>query len=59
MKRLTDPTFRYIPAGKTDIRRTIRRERQRLAELAAKIEVEEVPTVEVKPLDYEDFDTRR
>jgi hypothetical protein len=59
MKRITDPDFKYIPACKTNIRLAFDRERQRLAELAAKIEVEEVPTVEVKPLDYEDFEARR
>ena len=36
LKRITDPSFRYIPAARTDIRRTFKRERDRLKESAAK-----------------------
>lgn len=28
--RILDPTFRYVPAAKTNVRRTIQRERARL-----------------------------
>ena len=33
MKRITDPTFKYVPASKTDVGATIRREIKRLAKL--------------------------
>lgn len=33
MKRITDPTFKYVPAAATDIRATFRREQRRLARL--------------------------
>jgi hypothetical protein len=33
MRRITDPQFKYVPAAKTDIRLTIRREQKRLAKL--------------------------
>jgi hypothetical protein len=32
MKRLLDPTFKYVPSAQTDIRKTIQREKKRLAE---------------------------
>jgi len=31
---ILDPTFRYTPSHKTDIRKTMRREQRRLARLA-------------------------
>lgn len=34
MKRITDPTFKYIPAAATDVGATIRREQRRLAKIA-------------------------
>ncbi len=34
MKSLLDPTFRYIPASRTNIANTFRRERQRIKEQA-------------------------
>lgn len=36
MKSILDPTFRYTPAAKTDIRRLFRRIRREQAEQAAK-----------------------
>ena len=33
MKRITDPTFKYVPAAATDIRATFRREQRRLAKI--------------------------
>lgn len=35
MKRITDPDFKYVPSGSTDIRKTFARERKRLADEAA------------------------
>lgn len=32
MKRLTDPSFKYVPASKTDIRKTFARVRRELNE---------------------------
>ena len=34
MSRILDPKFRYVPASKTNIRNTFRRERERLKEQA-------------------------
>ena len=34
MKRITDPTFKYVPAAATDVGATIRREQKRLKALA-------------------------
>lgn len=34
MTNILDPRFKYTPAAKTDIRKTIRREQRRLAKLA-------------------------
>ena len=36
MKRITDPTFIYVPAASTDIRKTFKRVRKELAEAQAK-----------------------
>jgi hypothetical protein len=36
MKRLLDPTFKYVPSAQTDIRKTIQREKKRLAEQQSK-----------------------
>ena len=36
MKRITDPSFRYVPASKTDVAATFRRIRRELKESAAK-----------------------
>lgn len=51
MKSLLDPTFRYVPSSKTDIRKTfarIRRER-RIAELQERSEkVHHLPTTQRK-----------
>ncbi len=33
MKKITDPTFKYVPAAATDVGATIRRELKRLAKL--------------------------
>lgn len=46
MKRITDPTFKYVPAAATDIRVSIRREQLRLkrqAEREAQAPVKVVP----------------
>jgi hypothetical protein len=39
VKSILDRTFRYTPSANTDIRKTIQRERKRLAELKAKSNV--------------------
>lgn len=35
MKSILDPSFRYVPAAKTDVAKTFRRVRRELAEQAA------------------------
>lgn len=47
MKKITDPTFNYVPAVKTDIRKTfarVRREQKAAEELRKKV----VPIKQVK-----------
>lgn len=51
MKRITDPSFKYVPAAATDIRATFRREQRRLArlqELQAKYNVTPIKREAVK-----------
>jgi hypothetical protein len=41
MRNILDKRFKYVPAAKTDIRKTFRRERERLAAEAAAREQEQ------------------
>lgn len=41
MKRITDPTFKYVESGKTDIAATFRRIRRQIAEQAERDKVAE------------------
>lgn len=51
MKSILDPTFRYVPAAKTDIRATIRREQRRLKAEAEKAALnQQEATSKVRPL---------
>lgn len=51
MKSILDPTFRYIPAAKTNVRATIRREQRRLkAEAEAAALNQQEATSKVRPL---------
>ena len=34
MTNILDPKFKWVPSGKTDVRKTIRREQRRLQKLA-------------------------
>lgn len=49
MKRITDPTFRYVNAAETDIRKTFKRirEQQKQAEQEREAKVRSLPTRKV------------
>lgn len=50
-KSILDPSFRYIPAAKTDVRATIRRELRRLKAEAEKAALnQQEATNKVRPL---------
>ena len=44
-KRLTDPTFKYVPAAKTDIAATFRRIKREIAEAKARAEAEQIERI--------------
>lgn len=51
MKSILHPDFRYTPAAKTDIRKTIRREQKRLAEERARRDADaQEAAAKVRPL---------
>lgn len=52
MKRITDPTFRYVPAVETDLRKTfarIRREQREAEERARQEQATKVAQLKRKP----------